>query len=130
MPKAHDSGDGPFAQRLRQNWDRHPAPHGMVAEVHRQLMSLHNVRYAPDPLEAAYMDWSDAPFGGGVHFWNPGYKSWEVVDAMTQPVDDVPCFVCGEAYSTDQTWVEGALQTAEIVLQKRFRLPPPAWVTP
>jgi hypothetical protein len=49
---------------------------------------------------------------------------------MTQPVDDVPCYVCGEAYSTDQTWVEGALQTAEIVLQKRFHLPPPAWVTP
>jgi monoamine oxidase len=130
MHRADDSGDGPFAQRLRRNWDQHPAPHEMVAEVHRQLMSLHNVRYAPEPMEAAYMDWSDAPFGAGVHFWNPGYKSWEVVDAMTQPVDDVPCYVCGEAYSTDQTWVEGALQTAEIVLQKRFHLPPPAWVKP
>lgn len=124
------SSDGPFARRLRQNWDAHPAPHEMVAEMHRQLMSLHDVRYAPEPLEAAYMDWSDAPYGGGVHFWNPGYKSWEVVEAMTQPVEDVPCYVCGEAYSTDQTWAEGALETAEIVLQKRFHLPAPPWVTP
>jgi monoamine oxidase len=131
MPGAHRGAAAePFARRLRQNWDDHQAPHEMVAEVHRQLMSLHNVRYAPEPLEAAYMDWSDAPFGAGVHFWNPGYKSWEVLEAMIQPVADVPCFVCGEAYSTNQTWVEGALQTAELVLQKRLGLPPPVWVTP
>ena len=48
---------------------------------------------------------------------------------MTQPVDDFPCFVCGEAFSTNQTWVEGALETAEIVLQKRFGLAAPDWLT-
>ena len=118
-----------FARRLRQNWDDHNAPHEMVIEMHRQLMSMHSAQYAPEPLEAAYMDWSDDPYGGGVHFWNPGYQSWVVLEDMTQPVPDFPCYVCGEAFSTNQTWAEGALQTAEIVLQKRLGIPAPGWVT-
>jgi len=53
-----------------------------------------------------------------------------VLDAVTQPVADFPCYIAGEAYSTNQTWVEGALQTAEIVLQKRLGLSKPSWITP
>lgn len=112
---------------LRANWDNHKAPKSMVMEVHRQLLELHAVRYAPQPHKAAYMDWSRDPYGGGVHFWNAGYKSWEVVKRMTQPDESFPCFVCGEAFSTNQTWVEGALETAEIVLQDRLGLKPPPW---
>jgi monoamine oxidase len=131
-PMLHANRDAPtddHAARLRKNWDTHKAPALMVAEMHRQLMELHGVLYAPEPTEAAFMDWSDDPYGGGVHFWNPGNKSWEVLYAMTKPVLDFPCYICGEAWSTNQTWVEGALQTSEIVLQKWFGLPPPTWVT-
>jgi hypothetical protein len=116
--------------RPRKNWDAHRAPHQMVMEMHRQIAQMHDVQDAPAPVDAAYMDWSVDPFGGGVHFWNRGYKSWEVLEQMTKPVTDFPCYVCGEAYSTNQTWVEGALQTAEIVLQKHFGLAKPDWVTP
>lgn len=119
----------PFVDRLRRNWHEHKAPQAMVNEIHRQLMLMHDVRYAPEPTEAAFMDWSEEPFGAGVHLWNRGYKSWVIVNEMTQPVKDLPCYVCGEAYSTSQTWAEGALETAEIVLQKRFHLAAPPWVT-
>ncbi len=115
--------------RLRKNWSEREAPHAMVVEMHRQLMLMHGVSYAPDPIDAAFMDWSDDPYGGGVHFWNIGYKSWEILETMTKPVPDFPCFVCGEAWSTNQTWVEGALQTAEIMLQKHFGLLAPGWIT-
>jgi len=81
----------------------------------------------PEPLEAAFFDWGDDPYGGAVHFWNPGYKSSEVLDAMIQPIDGVPCYICGEAYSTNQTWVEGAFQTAELVLRK-FGIQEPSWI--
>jgi monoamine oxidase len=118
-----------FGERLRQNWREHRAPHAMVMEMHRQLKRLHNMDYAPEPIDAAFMDWSVDPYGGGVHFWNRGYRSWEILEEMTQPVKDFPCYICGEAYSTNQTWVEGALQTAEIVLQK-LGLPAPGWITP
>ena len=126
---AGDAGDA-FGARLQKNWRDHQAPHEMVMEMHRQIMQIHDIQYAPDPYDAACMDWSEDPYGGGVHFWNRGYKSWEVVEQMTQPVKDFPCYVCGEAYSTNQTWVEGALQTAEIVLQKHLGLAKPSWITP
>ena len=119
---------GDIARLELENWNTHRAPHEMVVEMHRQLKLLHAMPDAPEPLDAAFMDWTDDPFGGGVHLWNPGYKSWEVRDQMTQPVPDFPCYICGEAYSTTQTWVEGALQTAELVLQQRLGLGAPGWL--
>lgn len=117
----------PFAARLSRNWEMHVPTHQMVTELHRQLMLMHGVDSAPDPIDAAYMDWSRDPYGGGVHFWNTNYNSAEVLEAMAQPEADFPCFICGEAYSTNQTWVEGALQTSELVL-KRLGMPGPAVV--
>jgi monoamine oxidase len=128
-PRAHEEAPIKKGPPLEENWRDNVAPAMMVAEMHRELMQLHGLRYAPEPFEAAFMDWSDDPYGGAVHFWNPGHKSWEVLVEMTKPVPDFPCYVCGEAWSTNQTWVEGALQTAEIVLQQRFGLSPPSWLT-
>jgi len=116
------SGNADDAQ-LGENWRVHRAPVEMVSELHRQILVLHDVPSAPEPLEAAYADWSDDPFGAGVHWWNPGVQSWRIVDAMTQPIKDVPCYVCGEAYSTVQSWVEGALLSADMMLQQRLNLP-------
>ena len=111
------------ARFLRENWSVHPAPAPLVAEMHRQLLALHGVESAPDPLEAVCVNWSDDPFGGGWHLWNPGVRSWQATHQMTQPIDDLPCYVCGEAYSTMQTWAEGALATADLV-QQRLNLSP------
>ena len=80
------------AARYHHNWVDHRAPHEMVMEMHRQIARMHDVSGAPAPIDAAYMDWSTDPYGGGVHFWNRGYKSWEVLQQMTQPVDDFPCY--------------------------------------
>lgn len=137
-PKAHrfqrkamlHAGNGEqneWNKRLAQNWQRCEAPKAMVLEMHRELQLLHNVTDAPQPLEAAYMDWGDDPYGGAVHFWNAGYRSGDILKKMIQPVDDFPCYICGEAFSTNQTWVEGALQTAELVLRK-FDIPQPTWI--
>lgn len=111
-PKDH------IAARRHKNWMDHKAPKEMVLEMHRQLMEMHQVSDVPEPVDAAYMDWMNAPFGGAVHFWNPGYKSWELVDKIPQPVDGLKAFIVGEAYSTVQTWVEGALQTSDKALAK------------
>jgi hypothetical protein len=128
MPDATNGVKEDWHKRLEQNWHRCEAPKAMVNEMHRELQIMHNVTDAPEPLEAAYMDWGDDPYGGAVHFWNSGYKSSEVLQDMIQPVKSFPCYVCGEAFSTNQTWVEGALQTAELVLRK-FDIPEPEWIT-
>jgi monoamine oxidase len=111
-----------------QRWQQHKAPKGMVEEAHRQLMELHDVRYAPAPYAAAYRDWAEDPFGGAVHLWKIHQKSWEVMPEMIQPEPSLDVYVCGEAYSQNQTWVEGALETAEMVLQEKFGLAPPDWL--
>ncbi|MEO8653279.1 MAG: FAD-dependent oxidoreductase [Ramlibacter sp.] len=110
-----------------QSWAAHRAPKAMVEEAHRQLVLMHGVHYAPKPYAAAYRDWAEDPYGGGVNFWQIHAKSWEVIPAIVQPRPGVPVYICGEAYSHEQGWVEGALQTAEIMLQVHFKLdaPPP-----
>jgi len=84
----------------------------------------------PAPYAAAYYDWSGDPYGGGYNLWKVHAKSWEVSHAIVQPVADLPLYICGEAYSTDQGWIEGALETAEDVLRRGFNLPPPEWLPP
>lgn len=100
------------------DWCTYAAPQRMVDEVARQLAALHDLSYTPDVQNAAYRDWGDDPFGGAVNFWNIGVKSWEILEQIPQPVADRPLFICGEAYSNWQGWVEGSLQTADIVLDK------------
>jgi monoamine oxidase len=111
------------------DWGEYTPTASMVAEADRQLREIHDARYTPSPYAAAYMDWSADPFGGGVNFWNVHARSPKVVPAMTKPVADVPVYVCGEAYSNGQGWVEGALETAELVLQTHFGLAQPDWLT-
>jgi monoamine oxidase len=83
--------------RLRENWRADRAPAELVAKMHRQILALHGVQSAPPPLDAVFVNWSDDPFGGMCHFWNPGVRSWQGTHEMTQPIDDLPCYVCGEA---------------------------------
>jgi monoamine oxidase len=111
-------------------WSDFPAPARMVEEAHRQIMEMHGVSGRPDvprPYAAAYHDWGDDPYGGGANFWHVGVKSHEVSRAIVQPVPGAPVYICGESYSHAQGWVEGALATAEDMLQHHLGLMPPSW---
>jgi monoamine oxidase len=105
------------------------ASHLLVDELQRELQLLHGPAVqVPAPYVALFMDWGQDPFGAGWHFWPIGAKSWEVIPRVRQPVADAKIYVCGEAWSTTQGWVEGALQTAEQVLRQKFGLPGPDWL--
>ncbi|MBE7555302.1 MAG: FAD-dependent oxidoreductase [Anaerolineales bacterium] len=108
------------------------APEDMVSAVQRQLVQMHGLKPGkfPEPYAAIYHYWGDDPFGGGWHDWNPHVRSWEVIPSIRQPIPGVNIFLCGEAYSASQGWVEGALNTAEMVLETHFGLPRPDWVHP
>lgn len=119
--------DDPFLSDERDKqpdleWHRYTAPKHMVAEVARQLATIHGLPYTPDVWNAAFRDWGDDPFGGGWNSWNIGVKSWEVKAQIVKPFDWRSLYICGEAYSDAQGWVEGALQTADMVLEK-FGIP-------
>jgi monoamine oxidase/catechol 2,3-dioxygenase-like lactoylglutathione lyase family enzyme len=111
------------------DWAKYPAPRRMVDEVHRQLVAMHgNPPDVPMPYTAAYRDWGEDPYGGGACFWPVGVKSYEVADRILQPKPGCPVYICGDAYSHAQGWVEGALATAEAVLQKHLGMAPPGWL--
>jgi hypothetical protein len=49
----------------------------------------------------------------GVHVWRPKRDSTALADRiMRLKGPDVPLYIIGEAYSTHQAWIEGALETA------------------
>lgn len=101
---------------LNQKWTDYEAPKRMVEEISRQLAQVHDIKATPEVKSAAFRDWGEDPFGGGWNSWNIGVKSWDVRDKIVHPISDCPLFICGEAYSDSQGWVEGALQTADIML--------------
>jgi len=105
-------------------WCEHKAPRRMVAEVARQLATIHGLSFTPVVRNAAFRDWGADPFGGGWNSWNIGARSADVKVKIVKPFADRALFICGEAYSDAQGWVEGALQTADMMLEK-FGLCPP-----
>ncbi|MBV9429166.1 MAG: FAD-dependent oxidoreductase [Bradyrhizobiaceae bacterium] len=106
-------------------WQARQAPDLMVHEVHRQLMEIHGLQHRCDislPYAAAYRDWGEDPYGGGANFWSLHADSWKVAKEILQPKPPFRVFVCGEAYSHQQGWVEGALRTADDMLRTHFGL--------
>lgn len=105
-------------KNAKLTWFQYKAPTPMVMEVARQLQVMHGLSHTPIVKNAAFRDWGQDPFGGGWNSWNIGVRSWEVKDKITKPLSDSNMYICGEAYSDAQGWVEGALQTADIMLSK------------
>jgi monoamine oxidase len=110
---------------LRNVRDREGVHWRMVNKIHRQLAELHNVSPddLPKPILGLFMNWDWEPYHGGWHTWEvSGFPPWQAAHLMLEPVPGL--YVCGEAYSDEQGWIEGALDTAEQVLVKKFKLSP------
>lgn len=57
----------------------------------------------------------------GWHFWRAGDNSDEILELAPQPEASLPIFVANEAFSRRQSWVEGALEAADAVIQRLRR---------
>ena len=99
-------------------------PERAADELRRQLSEMHGAD-VPKPVDGIFVDWAAPPYYGGWHAWTPGWKSW---DAAATLRGDGGIHICGEAYSAYQGWVEGALTSAEIMLQEAFGLAAPEWL--
>jgi monoamine oxidase len=103
------------------------ASEDMVASARRQLSAMHHDVKVPRPTGAYFFDWGKDPYGAGWHAWAPGVRSWQVGPIMRQPNPELCLFICGEAYSQTQGWVEGAINSAEMLL-RRLDVDPPPWM--
>ncbi len=101
----------------------------MVRIANEQVAEVHAQKELPPPYSAVYHDWSSDPYGGGWHEWKANYRLDEIMCRMRHPVDKEDIYIVGSAYSYEQGWVEGALDTAESTLQEFFGLSQPDWIT-
>ncbi|HUL45157.1 MAG TPA: FAD-dependent oxidoreductase [Bacteroidota bacterium] len=107
----------------------HLAEWRLVDKITKQLKELHRYN-VPAPLAAVWKDWSET---GAWHTWLPHVPISPAVREMLQPLNSshfvlshpskreaktpqqVPLHICGEAFSDEQGWIEGALKTAEAI---------------
>jgi monoamine oxidase len=65
-------------------------------------------------------DWARAPYGAANHGWQPGVRSWKVMESF-QAFDFGSgarnVHIVGEAYSDYQGFIEGSLNSAERALR-------------
>ena len=76
--------------------------------IHKELNKLFN--NVPKPIYFKTHYWKV-----GAHHWKPGYDSDIITGIMLNPLNNV--YICGEAFSTKQAWMEGALETSEKVIK-------------
>lgn len=55
-------------------------------------------------------------YAEGTHLWKVNCDGVSLQPRILQPFRDMKLFICGESYSTNQGWIEGALETSSIVV--------------
>lgn len=107
------------------------ASQAVVEQATRLFGKLFNTHYVPTPILTSARIWSGTTrfnvnasqaFGFGVHQWAVGADDREVMAFLCEPIENI--YTCGEAFSDYQGWVEGALRSANLVLEKAFGLAP------
>ena len=62
------------------------------------------------------------PWNSGAGYWKKGYDRKLIMPKMIQPLGKKEnIYICGENYSSHQAWVEGSLETSNIVLEAIYK---------
>jgi cytochrome b involved in lipid metabolism len=95
----------------------------MSGDLEAQLQRLLQLSFPtikiPTPTYLKLYFWNE-----GVHYWKPGVDSDVISKSILNPSSynsynsHNNLFICGEAFSQRQTWMEGALETANAVITK------------
>ena len=114
----------PFAPTGGLTQPKHTTAAGtfVVEEAMRQIAEFFGDTALPKPLLSTYVRWGSSAFGDGDHSWVIGANDKAISERLRNPVAG-KVYVCGEAYSDEQAWVDGALRSTETVLHKCFGVP-------
>lgn len=82
-------------------------------EIHKQLHKLFPTYEIPKPEWTKHHYWK-----AGAAYWKIGSESSKLINKIIKPLAKENIFICGENYSSHQAWMEGALQTSDLVLKK------------
>ena len=87
----------------------------LIKELHKEIQNLFDIE-PPEPLKIYFHNWSGEY--SGVHMWKEGTDMNALYPKIMQPDKGKNIFICGEAFSKKQCWMEGALETSYDVLKK------------
>jgi cytochrome b involved in lipid metabolism len=82
-------------------------------ELARQLKLLFPELDIPKPLWIKHYYWD---MGAG--YWKPRHSRKAIMSLITKPLANQNIYICNENYSSHQAWVEGSLESADLVLEK------------
>jgi monoamine oxidase len=99
----------------------------VINKAVRLTEKLYPGKQIPHPYMGLLVTWDGPPYYGGWHTWNVHQKPWVLREQLRRPFRSAELYVCGEAYSREQGWVEGALRSAESVLRE-LGVPEPNFV--
>jgi len=99
------------------------ADHPVVCELHSQAQMMFGRKFQktlPEPVAAFTEDWSEAASGAAFHMWSKGSNPAHVMHSTLCPVPAQKLNICGEAWSQRQGWIEGALESVDMMLEREI----------
>lgn len=104
-----------------------PASPEAIVAAQRELERALGQRLGA-PVASWWIEWSRRGEGAGWHAWSVGADAATTRVRIMRPDPDKALFICGEAFAAPQGWVEGALSSAEMVLERHFGMTRPHWL--
>ena len=102
--------------KFAKYWLNHVINGTFEKELYKQLKLLFPDKDIPQkPKWFKHYYWD---IGAG--YWKPGFDKDKILKSILKPISGENIFICGENYSSHQAWVEGALETADLVLEKIY----------
>jgi hypothetical protein len=110
--------DGKDAKYFMSILDSKDGPSKLQSFIMKEIRSLFPSLSIPDPLFFKTHPWYD-----GCTYWTPGsYSPSQLSESLMNPlpISHPNLYMCGESFSLQQAWMEGALQHSQALLQKHF----------
>ena len=94
-----------------------PASKAVVSEARKQISLLFGVTNTPEPVFTSYRLWNgEDDFEHAYHQWNLNANDRETIPYLANPISNF--YMCNEAISDMQGWVNGSLRSSDIALGK------------
>jgi cytochrome b involved in lipid metabolism len=87
-------------------------------ELTKQLALIFPDKVIPKPLWYKHCYWD-----AGAGYWKPGASRTLLMPKIIQPFGDFKIFISNENFSSHQAWVEGSLESADLVLEQFYIKP-------
>ena len=102
--------------KFARYWFKKMAEGTFEVTLNKQLKQLF-----PDKNIPKAKWYKHCPWNSGAGYWKKGYDRKLIMPQMIEPLGkNTNLYICGENYSSHQAWVEGSLETADMVLDKIF----------